>query len=109
MGSRQSTIDFVLEQMQGAGELSAKKMFGEFTIYCDGKVVGLLCDDQLFVKPTKGGRKFIGGPVEGFAYPGAKPSFLIEGDRWEDQVWLSELIKITASEVPPPKKRRARK
>lgn len=109
MGSRQSTMDFVLEQMQGAGELASKKMFGEFGIYCDGKIIGFLCDDQLFVKMTEGGRAFIGNPVEGAAYSGAKPSFVISGDKWEDRAWLSKLVIITAREVPLPKKKPARK
>jgi hypothetical protein len=26
---------------------------GEYAIYCNGKVVALVCDNQLFVKPTE--------------------------------------------------------
>lgn len=59
-------------------------MFGEYAIYCNGKVVGLVCDNQLFVKPTIGGRTFIGKVVESPPYPGAKNSFLIE-DKFEDR------------------------
>jgi len=50
MASKQSTIDFILEQINAAGEVSAKKMFGEYGIFCNGKMVALVCDDQLFVK-----------------------------------------------------------
>ncbi|RJT43728.1 TfoX/Sxy family protein [Legionella taurinensis] len=55
MSSKQSTIDFILEQITNAGTVYAKKMFGEYAIYCDDKVVALVCDDQLFVKPTTAG------------------------------------------------------
>lgn len=78
-------------------------MFGEYAIYCGAKVVALVCDDQLFVKPTKAGKKFIGEVEEAPPYKGAKPSYLISGDLWEDADWLSELIKISAAELPAPK------
>src|SRR5579872_5022578 len=84
MASQQSTIDFILEQMADAGYVSAKKMFGEYGIYCDGKIVAFVCDDQLFVKPTNAGKSFIGEFEEGAPYPGAKLYLLISGDKWED-------------------------
>lgn len=105
MASRQSTVDFILEQIQEAGVVSAKKMFGEYALYCDSKIVGLICDDQLFVKPTTGGKKFIGEFVEGAPYPGAKPYLLIPGDLWDDREWLCTLIKISLIELPLPKKK----
>ena len=105
MSSRQSTVDFLLEQTAGAGEMSAKKMFGEYGLYCDEKIVALVCDDQLFVKPTAAGRAFVGHVVEAPPYPGAKPSLLIAGDRWDDRAWLIELIKRTAAELAAPKKK----
>jgi len=78
-------------------------MFGEFAIYSMGKVVALVCDDQLFVKPTEAGKRFIGKVTESAPYPGAKPHFLIQGDLWEDGDWLSELIRTTAHALPMPK------
>ena len=62
-------------------------------------IFGLICDDKLFVKPTKAGREFIGDVVEAPPYPGAKPSFLIE-DKIEDKQWLSELVRISVEELP---------
>jgi DNA transformation protein and related proteins len=106
MASKQSNVDFILEQLADAGDVSARKMFGEFAIYCRGKVVALFCDDQLFIKPTDAGRAFIeqdGKVKEGAPYPGAKPWFLIGGDRCEDGEWLSELVRKSERELPPPK------
>lgn len=105
MASRQSTVDFILEQIEGAGNVCAKKMFGEYGIFCDEKMVAMVCDGQLYVKPTEAGREFIGKVVEGDPYPGAKPSFLISGERWDDRAWLSTLMQKTASELPLPKKK----
>ena len=91
--------------MEDAGNVSCRKMFGEYAVYVNGKVTALICDDRLFVKPTPGGREFIGEVMEAPPYPGAKPSFLI-GDRVEDRAWLSELIRITERELPEPKQKK---
>ena len=103
MASKQTTVDFITEQIAGAGQIRSRKMFGEYAIYCNEKVVALVCDDKLFVKPTKAGRLFIETVEEGEPYPGAKPYFHISGDLWEDSQWLTELIAKTAEELPIPK------
>jgi len=107
MGTRQQTVDFILEQLSGVRDASVRKMFGEFALYSTGKVVALVCDDQLFVKPSEAGKAFIGRVTEGAPYPGAKPWFLIPGDQWEDGEWLSELIRLTAKALPMPKPKSA--
>ena len=101
-------MEFLADQMAGAGEISYRKMFGEYAVYLDGKVVALVCDNQLFVKPTAAGRAYIGAPVEAPAYPGAKNSFLIE-DAFEDREWISELIRITARDLPAPKPKKPKR
>tara|TARA_R110000868_G_scaffold260312_1_gene518495 strand:- start:79 stop:450 length:372 start_codon:yes stop_codon:yes gene_type:complete len=105
MSSKQSTVDFILEQITNAGIVYARKMFGEYAIYCDNKVVSLVCDDQLFVKPTQAGMAFITNYIEGHPYVGAKPYLLISGEKWDESDWLTELIQITASELPLTKKK----
>lgn len=102
MASDTNFVDFVLAQIKNSGEITAKKMFGEYGIYADGKLFGLICDNKLFIKPTNAGRKFIGNVVEAPPYDGAKPSFLIE-DKMEDSDWLSELVNTSLNELPAPK------
>jgi TfoX/Sxy family transcriptional regulator of competence genes len=80
-------------------------MFGEYGIYADGKLFGLICDNKLFIKPTISGRKFIGNVIEAPPYEGAKPSFLID-EKIKDSEWLSELIRISLNELPKPKKKK---
>lgn len=108
MASTQKFVEFVLDQIHDAGEISSRKMFGEYAIYADGKVVALVADDILFVKQTEGGKKFIGDYQEAPPYPGAKMCFLIE-DQLEDHQFLSELIRITSAEVPFPKPKKSKK
>jgi TfoX/Sxy family transcriptional regulator of competence genes len=108
MSSNQDFVNFVLEQIKGTGEISAKKMFGEYALYSDAKIFALICDDKLFIKPTASGRSFIGEVLEASPYEGAKPSFLIE-DKVEDSDWLSELVRITVKELPEPKPKKKKK
>jgi TfoX/Sxy family transcriptional regulator of competence genes len=54
---------------------------------CMAKVIALVCDNQLFIKPTAGGRSMIGNVVEAPPYPGAKPHFLI-GEQLDDRPWM---------------------
>ena len=108
MATDQEFMEFLADQMSGAGEIAYRKMFGEYAVYCDGKVVALVCDNQLFVKPTSAGRAYVGEPTEAPAYPGAKNSFLIE-DAFEDREWISELIRITAKALPAPKPKKPKR
>ncbi|MBP7459846.1 MAG: TfoX/Sxy family protein [Candidatus Delongbacteria bacterium] len=108
MSSDKVFVDFILEQIENAGMISARKMFGEYAIYCNDKVVAMVCDDRLFVKPTAGGRNYIGCVVEAPPYPGAKLHFLIE-EQFEDREWFSELIRITERELPKPIPKKMRK
>jgi TfoX/Sxy family transcriptional regulator of competence genes len=105
MSSDENFVRFIADQIENAGAITYKKMFGEYAIYSDGKIAALICDNQLFVKQTKGGRAFIGDVLEAPPYPGAKLSFLIE-DKFEDKEWLSDLIRITSAELPAPKPRK---
>ena len=108
MASDLSFVEFVVDQMENTGTVTYRKMFGEYAVYCNGKVVALICDNRLFIKPTEGGRSFIGDVVEAPPYPGAKMSFLIE-DKLEDREWLSHLVRITAKELPEPKPKKKKK
>ena len=56
MASRLEYVQYVAEQLSGAGEITYKKMFGEYGLYCDGKIFANVSDDQLFVKITEVGR-----------------------------------------------------
>jgi len=72
MASSQKTVDFLTDQIHSAGIIRSKKMFGEYAIYCDEKVVALICDDTLFVKMTDVSLQFLNASHISPPYPGAK-------------------------------------
>ncbi len=101
-------VKFVADQIDDTCEISYRKMFGEYALYSKGKVVALVCDNQLFIKSTEAGKSFIGDVVEAPPYPGAKLAFLIQ-DKIEDGEWLTQLITLTEEELPMPKPKSRKK
>lgn len=101
MASDIGFVEYVCSQISGAGSITYKKMFGEYGIYVNGKITGLICDDRFFLKITEAGRRTLHEITEAQAYPGSKPFFLIED--LEDRDYLSELISATYNALPEPK------
>ena len=106
MASRLAYVRFVAEQLSGAGEITYKKMFGEYGLYCDGKIFANVSDDQLFVKITEAGRSLFPGLPEAPPYPGAKNYFRIESV--DDRDFLTSLTLATCQALPETKKKRGR-
>ena len=103
MATDRKTVDYLVEQLADAGSVVARPMFGEYGLYCDGKMVAIIADEQLFLKMTARGRALADGAEEVSPYPGAKPCLLIDPDRWDDRDWLTELVRVTTAELPMPK------
>ena len=110
MTTSQSTIDFLLDQLSSLPRVRARKMFGDYALYCDEKVVALVCDNRVFVKVTPAGKALVGPHYEeGEAYPGAKPSMVLGAHFIDDSERLSELLRATAATLPAPAPRRTKK
>ena len=104
MPNEQVFLDYIYGQLESLGDIDIKKMFGGATLYFDQKVVGLITDNQLYIKPTPAGKAFIGEPLEAPPYPGAKDHYVID-DKLDDKEWLCELILISASDLPKKRKK----
>ncbi len=104
MATSEDFIAYVLAQLNELDDLRCRKMFGEYAVYYKSKLFGLVCDNQLFIKPTNAGAAFIGNVQEAPPYPGAKNSFLIT-DQLENKQWLQKLVTISWEELPQPKKK----
>jgi TfoX/Sxy family transcriptional regulator of competence genes len=77
MASTREFVDFICEQADFASRLTYKRMFGEYALYLDEKVVAFVCDNQLFIKPTEVARQMLGKVIEAPPYPGAKLYFQV--------------------------------
>ncbi|WP_374646312.1 TfoX/Sxy family protein [Tabrizicola sp.] len=101
MGTRADTIAHLLDALAPL-PLAARKMFGEYALYLDGKVVALVCDDLLYLKPTPGAKAALPGHATGHPYPGAKLHLLVT-DALDDPDPVIAALRGIAADLPAPK------
>lgn len=96
MATNPDLVQYIVEQASKAGEVSARKMFGDYCLYCNGKVVGLICDDYLYLKPLKQLQPLLHECDQQMRppYDGAKPHYLITDV--DDRDYVSMLVKTIA-------------
>lgn len=108
MSTDATFIAYLRDQLQAVDAISHRKMFGEYALYHGAKVVALVCDNQLFVKPTDAGRALLGADAPmAPPYPGARPHFLV-ADGLDDRDALAQLIRATSAALPEPKPKKPR-
>jgi len=98
MASNADFVQYIADQCAGAGEIVTRKMFGDYGIYCNGKIFGLICDDCFYLKPTEAGRKLLKTIDLRPPYQGAKEYFYIADV--DDHDYLSNLVRETCRELP---------
>jgi TfoX/Sxy family transcriptional regulator of competence genes len=110
MATERSFVDHVCDRLAGAGVISARKMFGEYGLYCDGKIVGLICDNQLFLKPLPVAIDLLGEVTLAPPYPGAKGHIVVD-EALEDSALMARVVAGLAAALsePKPKAPRGRK
>ena len=84
MASSTDFVQYIADQCSGAGEIVTKKMFGDYGIYCDGKIFGLICDDCFYLKPTEAVRTLLRIVDMRPPYEGAKEYFYIESINYDN-------------------------
>ncbi len=107
MASKIEFVEFMADQLRGAGDITYRKMFGEYGLYCNGKIFAVICEDQFYIKITEAGRRICPELTEAPPYEGAKNYFLVEDV--ENQSLLTELVAATCQELPEPKPKKRKK
>ena len=98
MASSKDYLDFIMDQFSDLEEVTARKMMGEYIVYCNGKIVGGIYDDRFLVKPTKSARDMMPDAAEETPYEGAKKMLLV--DNVEDREFLGKLVEAVCAELP---------
>ena len=101
MASNADFVQYIADQCAEAGEIATRKMFGDYGIYCNGKIIGLICDDRFYLKPTEAGKALLRKLELRPPYEGAKDYFYIE--EVDDHEYLSNLVRATCKALPEPK------
>lgn len=93
MASDKNFVDYVTQQLGQAGVIRAKKMFGDYGLYCDEVFFALVCDNQCFIKATAQGEAAFPHLPKAPPYEGAKEALLVED--LEDREALAALARLT--------------
>ena len=93
--------DFILEQLSGLDEITARKMMGEYILYYRDKIIGGIYDNRFLVKPTRSAREKMPDASLELPYEGAKPMLLV--DNVENRDFLKKLVLAMYEELPEPK------
>lgn len=102
MASSKDYLDFILDQLSGAG-IAYRAMMGEYIIYCRGKIVGGIYDNRFLIKITKASEKLLPNAPRELPYEGAKPMLLVE--EADDAEFLCRLVTEVEKELPAKKRR----
>ena len=98
MASSQEYLDFIIEQLYKLGDISYRKMMGEYILYYREKIFGGIYDDRFLVKITNASRKLMPESIEELPYDGAKPMLLV--DSVDNKEFLYQLIINMYEELP---------
>jgi TfoX/Sxy family transcriptional regulator of competence genes len=102
MSTSHATVTALQDALAPAGPMTVKAMFGEYALYMEGRVVALICDDTLFIKPVPGALAAMPGAEMAPPYPGAKPHIAAR-DALDDPEPVIAALRAAAREVPLPK------
>lgn len=106
MSTQKETVEFILEKLGEPKHFTVRAMFGEYALYADGKVVGLICDDQLYVKILPESKELEDICEKDEAYPGSKLYYVVEEVMLSKIKNLAEILINIAKSLPLPKKKK---
>ncbi len=99
MGTSTAYIEHLVDQAGLAARLTTRRMFGEYAVYIDGKVVAFACGNALYIKYTDPTAELTAKLPSGQAYPGSKP-YAVADDLLDDGQALRRLLLATAEALP---------
>ena len=100
MATEAGFVEFVCEQIAGSGQLSSRKMFGEYMVYVNLKPLLLICDNTVFVKKLDELSELLADAECGFPYKGAREHYILDVDNRELAL---EVVQALNRVVPLPK------
>ena len=109
MPTQKETIEFILGKLRDRGRFVARAMFGEYALYADGKVVGLVCDDLLYVKILPASHELERQCEKGEPYPGAKSHYIVEEGQLSTVERLPAILCVVAAAIREKKHKAKRK
>ena len=99
--------EYVRECFSEAGDIVIKPMMGGYLVYFNGKLIGDVCGDELFLKRTPTSDRLLADSELRYPYEGSK-TLMHVFDRFEDAALVQELLNGMYLELPEKKPAKAR-
>jgi len=99
--------EYVREVFSAAGDIVIRSMMGGYLVYLNGKLIGDICDNELFVKRTPTSDRLLEDSELRYPYEESK-TLMHVFDRFEDADLISELLEGMYAELPEKKPKKAK-
>ena len=106
MASDIDFVNYVIDQINGVGMTSYRKMFGEYMVYINQKFIILICDNTAYVKKMDCVKEFLEMEETGYPYNGAKEHYILDIDNSE---MVKKIVGVLEKVIPIPKKKNKKK
>ena len=91
--------EYVRECFSEAGEIVIKSMMGGYLVYLNGKLIGDICNNEMFLKRTPTSDKLLADSELRYPYKGSK-TLMYVFNRFEDADLIAELLEGMYAELP---------
>ena len=99
--------EYVREDLSTAGDIVIKSMMGGYLVYLNGKLIGDICDNELFLKRTPTSDRMLAESELRFPYEGSK-TLMYVFDSFDDKALILELLNGMYAELPDKKPKKAK-
>ena len=99
--------EYVREVFSAAGDIVIRSMMGGYLVYLNGKLIGDICDNELFLKRTPTSDRLLADSELCYPYEGSK-TLMHVFDKFEDTALVLELLDGMYAELPEKKPAKAR-
>lgn len=96
-------IEFICAELAPLGEVSFRKMMGDYVIYVNDKCVITACDNMAFVKKLTCIAELMADAETGCPYKGAKEAYILD---FRDRQKTLKVIETLWEALPFPKSRK---
>ena len=104
MATTKEFHDYVMEQLSRVGEVTSRRMMGEYCVYYRGRMVAEICDNQLLLKPTPSVLRLLPDAPRAYPYEGAK-TLMAAVEDVENAELLQTVLEAMWPELPESKKK----
>ena len=99
--------EYVRECFSSAGDIVIRSMMGGYLVYLNGKLIGDICDNELFLKRTPTSDRLLADSELRYPYEESR-TLMHVFDRFEDAELIAELLEGMYAELPERKPKKAK-